>query len=168
MHAQKLTVLMFILTSLQSQLGVGRQSIIVDQKNSSASCDSLSSEGEASYCNSLQQVLSFIANNSNSANIIGNGSSFIEVHIAGGRYDIADPVIIEQSIMLRAKPPGAMVIITLEKQSLGCNGSSVSCHGLLIRNVKQVTIEGIVFEKSEGIITFENVSSVNISNSEFR
>ena len=167
MHAQKLAVLIFILTSLQSGLGDGSLSIIVDQKNSSASCHSSWSEGETNYCNSLQQVLSFVANASNSAKI-GNDSSFVDVHITGGPYELADPVIIEQNIMLRAKTPGAMVVVNLEMQNLSCNDSSISCHGLLIRNVENVTIEGIIFEKSEGIITFENVSKVTISNSKFR
>ena len=168
MHAQKLTIFIFILTSLQRGLGDGSLSIMVDQKNTSASCDSLWSEGEVKYCDSLQQVLSFMANTSESANI-GNGSSFVDVLIAEGHYELADPVIdIKQSIILRAKTPGAMVIVSMEKQKLGCNVSSISCHGLLIRNVENVMIEGIVFEKSEGIITFEDVSRVTISNSKFR
>ena len=167
MQAQKLAVLIFILISLQSQLGDGSLSVMVDQKNSSASCHSSWSEGETNYCNSLQQVLSFVANTSNSAKT-GNDSSFVDVHIAGGRYELADPVIIKRNIMIRAKTPGAMVIVNLEMQNLSCNDSSISCHGLLIKNVENITIEGIIFEKSEGIITFENVSKVTISNSKFR
>ena len=164
MRVQKLAVVIFILTSLQCQLGDGSPvSIIVDQKNSSATCDW--SGGGASYqCNSLQQVLSFIANSTN----IGNGSNFIGVQITGGRYELTDPVTIEQNIILRAKTPGTMVIVNLQKQELRCNDSSVSCHGLFIRNVENVTMEGIVFEKSEGIITFENVSRVTVSDSKFR
>lgn len=168
MHAQKLTIFIFILTSLQSGLGDGSLSIMVDHKNTSASCDSLWSEGEVKYCDSLQQVLGFIANTSESAGI-GNGSSFVDVLIAEGLYELSDPVIdIEQSIMLRAKTPGVVVTVNMEKQKLGCNDSSISCHGLLIRNVENVMIEGIIFEKSEGIITFEDVSRVTISNSKFR
>lgn len=168
MHAQKLTIFIFILTSLQSGHGDGSLSIMVDQKNTSASCDSLWSEEEVKYCDSLQQVLSFMANSSESASI-GNGSGFVDVLIAEGHYELADPVIdIKQSIILRAKTPGAMVIVSMEKQKLGCNESSISCHGLLIRNVENIIIEGIVFEKSEGIITFEDVSRVTISNSKFR
>jgi hypothetical protein len=171
MHAQRLTDFILILTSLcslQSGLGDGSLSITVDHNNTSASCDSLWSEGEAKYCDSLQQVLSFIANTSKSAGI-GNDSNFVDVHIAEGRYELADPVInIEQNIMLRAKTPGTVVTVSMEKQELGCNDSSASCHGLLIINVRSVIIEGITFERSEGIITFENVSRVTISNSKFR
>lgn len=164
MHAQKLAIVIFILTSLQ---GDGTPvSIIVDQNNSLASCD-WSGGGTSYQCNSFQQVLSFIANTTNSTNH-GNDSNLVNVQIAGGRYELTDPVIIQQNIMFRAKTPGGMVTVSLENQKLSCNDSSVSCHGLLIRNVEHVTIEGIMFENSEGIITFENVSRVTVSNSKFR
>ena len=166
MHIQRLTVIVFILTLLQSRLGSRGLSVIVDQ-NSSASCDSLWGEEQAKYCDSLQQVLSLIANTSSNAKIENIGS-FVDVQIAAGDYELADPVTIEHSIILRAKSPGIIVKVTLKNQTLGCNDSSSSCHALLIKNVENVTIEGIIFDRSEGIMTFENVSRVAISNSKFR
>ena len=164
MQAQKqwLAIVIFILVSFKCRVGDGRL-IVVNQKNSSDSCNSLQREG-GGYCNSLQTVLHFVANSTK----IGNGSSIVEVQVTEGSYELGDPVTIQQSIILRAKTPGTMVLVKLEEQNLTCNDSSVSCYGLLIKSAEHAAIEGITFEKSRGIITFENVSRVSISNSKFR
>ena len=88
MQVQKkwLAIVIFILVSFKCRVGDGRL-IVVNQKNSSDSCNSLQREG-GGYCNSLQTVLHFVANSTK----IGNGSSIVEVQVAEGSYELGDPV----------------------------------------------------------------------------
>lgn len=160
MQPQMRAALILVLVSFMCRV-TGRKLILVDDENGPHACDSLRNKNVSNYsCNSLQKVLKFVAD---SENLAGNDSyDYVEIQISKCRNELTEQVSIEQNIILTAK--------TVESVKITFNGLILddSFHAILIRSVEHATIEGISFERSRGIIVFENVTRVFISNSSFR
>lgn len=161
MHPQMRASLILVLVSFYLCRVSGRKLIQVDDKNGPHACDSLRNKDVSNFsCDSLQKVLRFVAD---SGNVAGNNSyDYVEIQISEGHYELTEQVAIEQNIVLRAK--------TVESVQVTFNGLILndSFHAILIRSVEHATVEGISFEGIQGIIVFENVTRVSISNSSFR
>ena len=109
-------------------------------------------------------MLEFVANmNEDDA---GN-DTYVEMRIAEGHYEVVESVRIQQNVVIRAETPGTEVMVTFDSLTLQ-NTAELEYHAILIENVSFARIEGIRFERSQGVITFDNVERVSVSNSNFR
>lgn len=136
--------------------------ILVDAENGThRACPSMWNKDVSNFfCDSLQKVLRFVED---SGNVAGDDSyDDYVIQISEGHYELTEQVAIEQNIVLRAETAES-VYVTFSGLIL-----KESFHALLIRSVERAAIEGISFEGSQGIIVFENVTRVSISNSSFR
>ena len=156
MQPQMRASLILVLVSFMCRV-TGRKLILVN------ACDSLHNKDVSNFsCDSLQKVLRFVAD---SGNVAGNDSyDYVEIQISEGHYELTEQVTIEQNIVLTADTVES-VQVNVTFNGLVLNDSF---HAILIRSVEHATIEGISFEGSQGVIVFENVTRVFISNSSFR
>ena len=164
MQSPVLAVLALILSSYTCRgAGVDKLSILVDLEVDPGGCAKpLGGETVGDItCNSLQNMLEFVAGIADAAN-----GSYVEIRIAAGHYKVTDSVVIEQNMIILAESPGT-VLVTFDDLALE-NEATGEYHAILIQNAEFAEIEGIAFESSQGVITFENVSRVTVSNSSFR
>lgn len=156
-RSPRLAALCLVLASctyMSRAVAASRISILVDHENGPA-CNSLWTRDADNFsCDSLQTVLLSVANCTKR----GNDSCWyndVEIRIARGCYELTELVVIERNITIRAETPGVQVNFSIDCQ-------------VLVMNIDYAEIEGISFEGDKGIITFENVTRVFISNSNFR
>lgn len=157
-RSPRLVALCLVLASctyMSRAVAAGRISILVDHENGPDACYSLWTRDADNFsCDSLQTVLHSVDNCTKR----GNDSCWyndVEIRIARGCYELTELVVIERNITIRAETPGVQVNFSIDGQ-------------VLVMSVDYAEIEGISFEGDKGIITFENVTRVFISNSNFR
>ena len=119
-------------------------------------CSGLSLEEQQNYtCNSLQDALSLVSSSF-------SPESCVEVIINQGRYIVEGTVIVTRDLVIHGRDDH---VVTVE---LLIQPSSDFQYSLSFRNTSSAVLRNIEFLGSNGVITFDNVSRVEVSDSSFR
>lgn len=129
--------------------------IEVDE-HSRSDCSNMSSNHTS--CDSLQDALLLVSGSLR--------EECVEISIVPGRYHITKNLIVPISLLLRGiKDESDSILVHIETPS---KIPSEFTYGLSFRNSEFVHISGVNFTGSDGVVGFDNVSSVELSNLSFR
>ena len=124
---------------------------------------SLANESESSLirCGSLQAALELASEqqHDNCTDII---------LLSGKQYAILNPVTITSSLVLRSSDPGKPARVTVSSERAPQPPNYAPIYVLTIADAESVSIEGVEFSRSSGIINIENVGEVAVSHCSFR
>ncbi len=109
-------------------------------------------------CNRLSDTLQLISQEPDSSALDE------EVVISQGSYTIEGAVILSREVFLRGREGHVVSVVLLTPAS----DPPEFLYTLSFRNVDFAGIENIAFSGSNGVIGFDNVSTVEISSSSFR
>ena len=141
--------------------GTCRTTIYISDSCKDGNC-SLVNETESLFgCSSLQTGLELASEqeHDNCTDII---------LLSGRQYAILSPVTIKNSLVLRSGDPGKPAWVTVSSERTPQPPNYAPFYILTISDAELVTMEGVKFSGSSGIINIESVMNVTVSQCSFR